>query len=105
MDIPESVLRNTDHNHDLSVSLSHHTKCHECHEVKVMRHIGRCQTGNVIHTISDYDRRHAETRTDFHLKSCPSNLRVFVNTTVLAGMLSPIENVSVANKILIRPSY
>lgn len=39
-----------------------------------------------------------------NLKSCPSNFRVLVNTTVLAGMLSPIENVSVANKILIRPS-
>jgi hypothetical protein len=39
-----------------------------------------------------------------HLKSQPSHLRVLVNTTVLAGMFSPIENVSVANKHLIKPS-
>jgi len=30
-------------------------------------------------------------------KPPPSNLRALVNTTVLAGMLSPVEKVSVAN--------
>ncbi len=34
----------------------------------------------------------------------PSYLETPVNTTVLAGMFSPIENVSVENKILINPS-
>ena len=33
-----------------------------------------------------------------NLKSFPSNFRAFVNTTVLAGMLRPRANVSVANK-------
>ena len=31
-------------------------------------------------------------------KPPPSNLRALVNTTVLAGMFSPVEKVSVANK-------
>ena len=34
----------------------------------------------------------------------PSNFFVLVKTTVLAGMLIPIEKVSVANKHLINPS-
>lgn len=33
-----------------------------------------------------------------NLKSLPSNFRAFVNTTVLAGMLRPRANVSVANR-------
>lgn len=32
-----------------------------------------------------------------YLKAPPSNLRALVKTTVLAGMFSPVENVSVAN--------
>jgi len=32
-----------------------------------------------------------------HLKAPPSNLRALVKTTVLAGMLRPVEKVSVAN--------
>ena len=32
-----------------------------------------------------------------YLKAPPSNLRALVKTTVLAGMLSPVEKVSVAN--------
>ena len=35
---------------------------------------------------------------DIHLNLSPSNLRTFVNTTVLAGMFNPILKVSVANK-------
>ena len=34
----------------------------------------------------------------------PSNFFVFVKTTVLAGMLIPMEKVSVANKHFINPS-
>lgn len=36
--------------------------------------------------------------------SLPSNLRLPVNNTVLAGMFKPIANVSVAKSALIRPS-
>ena len=38
-------------------------------------------------------------------RTLPSNLRAWVNTTVLAGMLMPMEKVSVANRHLIRPSW
>jgi hypothetical protein len=37
-------------------------------------------------------------------KSSPSNFLVEVKTTVLAGMLIPIEKVSVAKRHLINPS-
>mmetsp|Transcript_17285 Transcript_17285/g.53134 ORF Transcript_17285/g.53134 Transcript_17285/m.53134 type:complete len:235 (+) Transcript_17285:579-1283(+) len=40
-----------------------------------------------------------------HRKSAPSNLRVSVKTTVRAGMLMPIANVSVANRSFSRPSW
>nr|BAN64743.1 hypothetical protein NY2A_b318L [Babesia bovis] len=36
---------------------------------------------------------------------CPSHLLRLVNTTHLAGMLTPIEKVSVLNSTLIRPSW
>ena len=39
-----------------------------------------------------------------HLKSCPSNFLVSVNTTVRAGMLRPMEKVSVAKRTFSRPS-
>jgi hypothetical protein len=35
----------------------------------------------------------------------PSNFRVFKKTTVLAGMLRPMEKVSVAKRIFSRPSW
>lgn len=38
-----------------------------------------------------------EMQSEGHLKAPPSNLRALVKTTVLAGMFSPVENVSVAN--------
>jgi hypothetical protein len=38
-----------------------------------------------------------ETQSEGYLKAPPSNLRALVKTTVLAGMFSPVENVSVAN--------
>mmetsp|Transcript_5482 Transcript_5482/g.12091 ORF Transcript_5482/g.12091 Transcript_5482/m.12091 type:complete len:239 (+) Transcript_5482:1584-2300(+) len=38
-------------------------------------------------------------------KSCPSNFLVCVKTTVLAGMLMPMEKVSVAKRHLMRPSW
>lgn len=40
-----------------------------------------------------------------HRNTSPSNLRTEVNTTVLAGMLIPIEKVSVENRILSRPAW
>ena len=38
-----------------------------------------------------------EMQSEGYLKAPPSNLRALVKTTVLAGMFSPVENVSVAN--------
>jgi hypothetical protein len=35
---------------------------------------------------------------DIQRKPPPSNFRAFVKTTVLAGILRPVENVSVANR-------
>ena len=40
-----------------------------------------------------------------HRNAPPSNFLACVNTTVLAGMFSPVENVSVANSTLISPSW
>lgn len=40
-----------------------------------------------------------------HRKAPPSNLRGLVKTTVLAGMLSPVDMVSVAKRALRRPSW
>lgn len=37
------------------------------------------------------------TQSEGYLKPPPSNLRALVKTTVLAGMFSPVEKVSVAN--------
>ena len=57
-------------------------------------------SGDPIKSRDPADRIQGST----YLKSCPSNFRVLVKTTVLAGMLRPIEKVSVANKTLMRPS-
>mmetsp|Transcript_46068 Transcript_46068/g.147329 ORF Transcript_46068/g.147329 Transcript_46068/m.147329 type:complete len:227 (+) Transcript_46068:2672-3352(+) len=40
-----------------------------------------------------------------HRKAVPSNLRALVNTQVRAGMLRPIEKVSVAKRTLMNPSW